>query len=66
MLVLVLILRGVIDGRGFGRMGKRVFSRGHATLELAVSVCRSVRHSVIMLFFEVFRYSPPVHDWGGR
>ena len=46
-----------------------IFSRGHATLELAVSVGRSVGRSVCLsvtfLIFEVFRSCPPVRDWGG-
>ena len=40
-----------------------VFSRGHATLELAVSVGRSVGRSVRNI--SVFRSCPPVRDWGG-
>ena len=39
-----------------------IYSRGHATLELAVSVGRSVGPS---RNFSVFRSCPPVRDWGG-
>ena len=43
----------------FSRMSRPcLFSRGHATLELAVSVGRSRNISV-------FRSCPPVRDWGG-
>ena len=44
-----------------------VLSRGHATLEPAVSVGSFVRPSVRLsdtkLFFEVFRSFPPVRDF---
>ena len=44
---------------------KLIFSRGHATLELAVSVGRSARLSVTSRHISVFRFCPPVRDWGG-
>ena len=45
----------------------RFFSRGLATLELAVSVGRSVGRSrhVTSRNISVFRSCPPVRDWGG-
>ena len=40
----------------------KIFSRGHATLELAVSVGRKERRSVTFLIFEVFCSCPPDRD----